>query len=115
MEKAVRFILSSKNTQLLSWGEITTMVGSKKVTLPKITRKKITKYIHDDYLEYTRGDSKIVSRSKIFEIIGTDDMKAATAVDYATGILVNDNCERLQALIEKVNDEDMRKSLSFKL
>lgn len=118
VEKAVRFILSPQNAQILSWGEMKTMVGSKEVCLPKVTRKKIAKYIWNDYEELTKHDEARVGRSSMMEIIGAitaNDMKAVTAVDYATGILVNDNCDRIKSLIDTVGNDETQKSLDAKL
>lgn len=118
VEKAVRFILSPQNTQILAWGERQITVGLKKVSLPKITRKRIPKYIYDGYLEHVQNDSESLKRTKMYEIIGAitaNDMKAATAVDYATGVLVNDNCDRLEKILETINDHEMQFEMQKKL
>jgi len=39
---AVKFILGSSNTQVLSWGERKLVVGSKVIKLLKVTRKRIS-------------------------------------------------------------------------
>lgn len=97
-EKAVKYILSIENTQIIAWGERNIIVGNQKIVLPKITRKRIAKYMHDGYLAYTSADKERIGRSKFFEIVNAltaNDMKSMTAVDYATGVLVNDSCDRL--------------------
>ena len=110
VEKAVDFILSSDNIQVLSWGHKNLTIGNQEVTLPKICRKRIPEYILRSYQEMLPKSKTIGASSflKLVNAITFNDMKAATAVDYATGILVYDNFDIVQKLVDLVVLENIR-------
>ena len=109
---AVKFILGPSNAQVLSWGERKLFVGSKIVKLPKVTRKRIPQYIYTAYREICPNPH--IVRSKFYEIVNAttcNDMMAVSAVDYTTGVLIHDTCDRLLRIIDRIELEDKREHL----
>ena len=90
VEKAVDFIFSESNIQILSWGTKEIMIGNKQLSIPKLCRKKIPMNILRAYHEYVI-DKDSIGDSSFLKLVSTltfNDMRSATSVDYATGILL---------------------------
>ena len=111
--EAVRFILSPVNVQLLAWGERKIDLGPRHVVLPKITRKRIPQYMFNNYRDLHQNKPPVGRNSflSIVQAVTANDMAAASAVDYTTGTLVNDTCDRLHALIDTIVLEDTQRQL----
>ena len=89
-QKAVDFIFSESNIQILSWGTKEIMIGNKQLSIPKLCRKKIPMNILRAYHEYVI-DKDSIGDSSFLKLVSTltfNDMRSATSVDYATGILL---------------------------
>ena len=106
IKKCVDFILSDANVASVSWGSKVVLTQSLgEVTLPKLTRKTP---IHNMYLKYkhfTKDDDdrlKSTSFYSLCNIFSTNDDAMLSSIDYVTGLLVNETCETLQDIVERL-------------
>ena len=106
VEKAVDFILSEENIQVLSWGTKQVQIGKRTVSLPKLCRKRIPTNILRAYTESIQDEDSIGDSSflKLVNTLTFNDMRSATAVDYATGILLYDNFQMVKSIIDTIED-----------
>ena len=99
---ALSFILSSDNVSFWSWGTKTITFDGIKHSFPRINRKKSRTIIYEDYVRAVSFGKKI-SRTNFFQLLAAvtyDDPQLRSAVDYVTGILVNENFETVKRIIE---------------
>jgi hypothetical protein len=125
VKKAVDYILSEDNIQILSWGTKKLMIGQQEYTIPKLCRKKIPTNILRGYREKYPDedgideDGKIItglhedsigdiSFLKIVSTLTFNDTRSATAVDYATGILLYDNFDMVKRVIKTLVDQETK-------
>lgn len=117
---AIRNILSARNVSFVSWGTIKLKYNGVLYEFPRVTRKVIKK---DIYLNY-RDNSDIaphrqLKRTNFFKLVSLlthSEAKVRTAVDYVTGILVNDTyaiLNRITALFS--TDVSERQTLEVEL
>jgi hypothetical protein len=103
--KAVRFLLSTSNISLLSWGTKEVKLSkSERVVLPRLIRKKSIAHLWKDYQIHTKDDAQSFRSSTFFEVARTctsDDGRLVACVDYVLGNLLNDPIERLQDIVGK--------------
>ena len=102
LKEAVMYILSKDNVVPISWGtKDIKLTDNETVTLPALTRQKTPKHLYDNYLAFCNnkdtdaaGESfPSISRGIFYEILSkvtSGGEKMLTAVDYVTGVLVND-------------------------
>ena len=104
MERLVKFILSSDNTQRLSWDSrrIKNPDTGKVTNTPAVSRLKGKASLFYDY-QQTYSKPLRVGRSTFYEVVKaltSKQVKSTVAVDYHKVELVNCNKKRLQELIE---------------
>ena len=118
------FILSKDNVVPISWGtNYIKLTDNETVTLPVLIRQKAPKHLYDNYLAFCNdkdtdaaGESfPSISRGMYYEILtkitnGGEEM--LTAVDYVTGVLVNDQVTLLQRIVDDLVSIDMKPVLS---
>jgi hypothetical protein len=101
--KAVKFILHTSNVGALSWGSRPFRLSeNESVTLPILVRRVSVKEMFERYCESVEVEEQI-KRSSFYTIVKAithSDEKLLTAVDYVTGVLVNDQVSTLQDMIE---------------
>ena len=112
----MNFILSEDNVQVLSWVTKEVQIGNQEATLPKLCRKIILTNILRDYNE-SIPDEDSIGDSAFLKSVNTltfNDMRSATSVNYATGILLYDNFQMVQRIIDTINDVDRVKKFRLR-
>ena len=112
----MNFILSEDNVQVLSWGTKEFQIGNQNATLPNICRKIIPTNILRAYNK-SIPDKDSVGDSAFLKLVNTltfNDMRSATAFDYATGIFLYENLHMVQRIIDTINDVDMVKKFRLR-
>ena len=110
--KCVDFVLSDKNVSSVAWGTkvlLSQSVGE--VTLPKLTRKTPIFNMYNSYVDFTAQDKeklKIATFYKICNALTASDEAMLSSVDYVAGLLVNETCETLQDMIERIIPNEHR-------
>ena len=106
IRKCVDFILSDNNIASVSWGSKVVLSQSLgEVTLPKLTRKTP---IHNMYLQYkhiTKNDDERLQSTSFYSIcniLSANDNAMLSSIDYVSGLLVNETCETLQNVVERL-------------
>ena len=106
LQKAVKFILSENNVVSISYGTKKVKLSKYEIIeLPSLTRKRSMHDIFKAYIESMNETEKSISRASMFKIMGhltNHDEAVLTAIDYVTAVLINEPCELLQDIIEKV-------------
>ena len=106
LEKAVSFILSEHNVVARSYGTITVKLSQREIIeIPCLMRKKTRSDIYRDYVNLTENDESCISRTTLFELMNhltQDDQSMLSAIDYVSSILVNEPCETLQDIIDRL-------------
>ena len=117
LEEMVKFILSEKNIGALSWGTKEVKLDNIEIiVVPKFIRRRQRNYIYKEYFKLctdeldTNGEvvraAKLagpLGRSMFYEVIKlitSGEERLFTAVEYCTGILVNDPTQLLQRIID---------------
>ena len=108
----------------ISWGtKDIKLTDNETVTLPALTRQKAPKHLYDNYLAFCNDKDTgaagksfpSISRGMFYEIltkITNGGEKMLTAVDYVTGVLVNDQVTLLQRIVDDLVSIDMKPVLS---
>ena len=117
VETAVKFILCQENISTLSWGHRTIQLSAtESVQLPALVRRKTPKVLYASYCENIPLDQQIgrTSFHEIVKILAPAGDRLLTAVDYVTGVLVNDQFDILQDILERfAKSEDILKTLTW--
>ena len=116
--------LSKMSCLYISWEtKDIKLTDNETVTLPALTRQKAPKHLYENYLVFCNdkdtdaaGESfPSISRGMFYEIltkITNGGEKMLTAVDYVTGVLVNDQVTLLQRIVDDLVSIDMKPVLS---
>ena len=104
--KVVDFILSSNNIVPNSYGTKNVRLSCNEIlTLPRLQRKNSRIKIFEDYKDFTMNNEYCISRETFYRIINkitAYEQVALSAIDYATSTLVNETCEVLQDIVDKI-------------
>ena len=129
LDATIAWILSEKNIVPLSWGERPVRLDRyETVRLPRITRRLTPKLMYENYDVYLRtkypsdvdryknGFSETTFHRIISAITFGND-RILSAVDYVTGVLINDPIRILDRVIEDFTDASSveRKNLKSKV
>jgi hypothetical protein len=111
VHKAVDFILSESNVQMITWGTKTLLINSKEIIFPRLTRKKIMAHILRSYVETFSGIDRIgvTSPKQIVKVLRSHSQKANTAVDHVSGLLVYDNFVLLRRICDTSDNREKLK------
>ena len=106
LHKAVNFILSENNVVSISYGTKKVKLSKYEIIeLPSLTRKRSMHDIFKAYMGTMKENEKSLSRASMFNLMGhltNQDEAVLTAIDYVTAVLINEPCELLQDIIDKV-------------
>lgn len=107
VHKIVDFILSSNNVVPNSYGiKRVKLTADEIIVLPKLQRKNQRIKIFEDYKEITSNtDQFSICRQTFYNIINnitSYEQVSLSAIDYVTSTLVNETCEVLNNIVEKV-------------
>ena len=106
VRKLVDFILSPNNVVPNSYGTKKVKLSRNEVlTLPRLQRKNTRIKIYEDYKEFTMNDTSYISRETFYRIINNItacEQVSLNAIDYVTSTLVNETCEVLQDIVERI-------------
>lgn len=118
LTETVRFILSSNNIHMLSWGVRRVLIGGERIQFPTLVRKTAMETL---WRIYARKSMKLprnvrkVGRTVFCGIVSKltrGDVKQRACVDYKLHALVYENTERLKRIIDdNVREYDERKKL----
>ena len=98
--------MSDANVSSVSWGSkvvLSQSIGH--VTLLKLTRKTPIHHMYVKYKELIKNDDdrlKSTSFYNICNILSTNDDAMLSSIDYVSGLLVNETCETLQEIVERL-------------
>ena len=99
---AIKNILSTRNVSFVSWGTIKIKHNGVLYEFPRVTRKVIKKDIFLNYRENSgiarHRQLKRTSFFKLISLLTHSEAKVRTAVDYVTGLLVNDTFAMLNRI-----------------
>lgn len=116
LRRAVEFILSPQMVGTLSWGvREVHLDASEKVTLPRLVRRRDIKDMHQSYLATVQPESDRVGRSTFYKLVNhitQSGEKLLAAVDYVTGVLINDSVALLQDVIDVFATGERNEELS---
>jgi hypothetical protein len=104
VDSAVRFILSLGNVSYLSWGTKKLKVDGRIHVVPSILRKTPISVAYDQYCQQVSTQPK-VSRATFYRMSTTltdGEVCSRKAVDYVSGILVNDTFDVLKRVLSTV-------------
>lgn len=103
LEKAVQFIYSPSNIEILSWGTKTIKIDGEDYLIPSLCRKRNPKRIYEGYLPWCKKNGEAqLTRSAFLNILTEltgNETRIVRSVNYVTGFLVNDNVDRLFRLV----------------
>ena len=107
VHKVVDFILSSKNVVPNSYGiKQVKLSRDEIIVLPKLQRKNQRIKLYKDYKEMSSSsDQYSICRQTFYQIINritAYEQVSLSAIDYVTVSLVNETCEVLNNIVEKV-------------
>ena len=75
------------------------------LTLPRLQRENSRIKIYEDYKDFTMNDTSYISRETFYRIINNItayEQVSLNAINYVTSTLVNETCEALQDIVEKI-------------
>ena len=103
VENAVKVMLHPSNVGKLSWGhKKITLTEHEVVTLPVLRRRRAQRDIFEDYLAYSTdlGVPRISRGSfyKVIAVVTSGEERIMSALDYVTGVLLNDQVGVLQRI-----------------
>ena len=107
VQKTMRFILSDRNIQILSWGVKKVYIDGKAINIPKLARKKcISNMVKEYHIEYSHQNERVGDTSfrSIAKAITSHDTKARTSVDYVSGVLMYDNLSYMKQIVCTIID-----------
>ncbi len=105
LKAAVAFILNDDNCLKISWGTKTFMVNGEEIVLPKLIRKQIVRYMYNSYVANNpTGRIGAESFRKVTKALTTMDQRTKRAVDYVSGVLINDNFMRIRSVLDTSED-----------
>ena len=106
IKKCVDFILCDFNVSSFSWDSKTVLSQSMgEMTLPNLTRKSNIRQIYLKYKDYTtNGEDSLNCTSfySICNVLTSSDEAMLSSIDYVSGLLVNETCDTLQDIVDKV-------------
>ena len=106
LHKAVNFILSKNNVVSISYGTKKVKLSKYEIIeLPSLTRKRSMHDIFKAYMGTIKDNEKSICRASMFKLMGyltNHDEAVLIAIDYVSAILINEPCELLQYIIDKV-------------
>ena len=106
IEKCVRFILSDENVSSVSWGSKKILLQSSgEMLIPKLTRKCTIRDMYSRYKDLIHNETEGIKSAtfyKICNVLTSSDQAMLNSIDYVTCMLVNESCEILQDIIDKV-------------
>ena len=73
--------------------------------MPKLTRKSSIKNIYCRYKDVVANDNESIRSASFYKtcnILTSSDQAMLNSIDYVTSMLVNESCEILQDIIDKV-------------
>lgn len=117
LERAVDFIVSPSNVGMLSWGEkVVELSPYERVVLPSLRRRKTMLDLYRSYINVHNDKAGRLGRTSFYELaaaITSRGERMLTAVDYVTGVLVNDTVELLQTISDDFEpDAERRQQLT---
>lgn len=96
---AIKFILAADNISFLSWGSKRVKVDGQVYEVPAILRRRDISLIFEQYIKAAPHPQ--VSRASFYRLCGVlthGAVQSRRAVDYVTGILVNDTVDTLNRI-----------------
>ena len=106
LHKVVNFILSENNVVSISYGTKKVKLSKYEIIeLPSLTRKRSMHDIFKAYMGTIKDNEKSICRASMFKLMGyltNHDEAVLIAIDYVSAILINELCELLQDIIDKV-------------
>ena len=106
IHKCVDFILCDSNVSSVSWGSKTVLSQSMgEVTLPKLTRKSDIMNMYLEYKQVIEDDNDCLRSTSFYSIcnvLTSNDEAMLSSIDYVSGLLVNETCETLQDIVDKL-------------
>ena len=120
LEDALKYLLSGDNVVPLSWGTKKVRLSpSESVTLPCLLPRRSVLDIYADYSSFcTQHDFGMLGRTSFYRIFAactSGKQRLLTAVDYVTGVLINDPTAQLQRIIDELSPIEERERLSVHL
>ena len=103
VEDAVSFLLSPRYVGYLSWGTRYLVIDGRKHCFPRLSRRLVPKRIWEEYDAWRlEAGKKGISRASFLSVVKEltcDKVRLIRAVDYVTGILIDDNFNILQRIV----------------
>ena len=102
----MKYILSDDNVASVAWGSKWILLQScGELLVSKLTRKSSIKDMYLRYKDVVVNDTELIRSAtfyKICNVLTSSDQAMLNSIDYVTCMLVNESCEILQDMIDKV-------------